>query len=292
MASQEDEKKIRDASPFQDDGMTVQRGGEQIGEAHPGLRHNVPVPADREILEEGGGLLASPQDLQDYGDRRSHLALPSSTLSAHARTVRGAGEGGWATEDTQATASASDGAAGTGPSYTLQFGGPFPSEQAFYHPTSSLAPTYQPQATQPQTSQQPTTPLEQRLLAQLNEHSQSGDQVTSGPIDMQGHFPVMPQPLSAPTGVMDSPGIYHPFRPQQHASTRTTDDSQAERDLRDMSDEELNEYWTEYERKWDKAMEDDKYPVSMEMERESDGGSVAGGVLSVQHGVRRRWWIL
>ncbi|KAI7369322.1 hypothetical protein KC336_g21015, partial [Hortaea werneckii] len=68
MASQEDEKKIREASPFQEDGMTVQRGGEQIGEANPGLRQNVPVPADREILGEGGGLLASPQALQDYGE--------------------------------------------------------------------------------------------------------------------------------------------------------------------------------------------------------------------------------
>ncbi|KAI7341427.1 hypothetical protein KC315_g101 [Hortaea werneckii] len=239
--------------------MTVQRGGEQIGEAHPGLRQNMPVPADREILGEGGGLLASPQALQDYGDRGSQLALPSSTLSAHAGTVRGCGEGGWATEDTQATPSASNGAAGFGPSYALQFGGPIPNEQAFYLPTSSLAPTYQPQATQPQTSQQPTTPLEQRLLLQLNEHSRSEDQVTSGPIDMRGYFPVMPQPPSAPTGNVDSLSIYHPSRPQQHASTRTTDDSHTERDRRDMSDEEIREYWTEYERNWDKAMEDDKY---------------------------------
>ncbi|KAI7340053.1 hypothetical protein KC315_g893 [Hortaea werneckii] len=228
MASQEDAKKINDASSFKN-GMSVQHGGEQIGEALSEPRQNVPVPADRETLGEGGGLLASPQAFQDYGDRTPQVALPSSTRSAHPGSVGGGGEGGWATEDTQATSSAWNGVASAGRLYTPQFGGPDANGQDLYLPTSSLAQTSQPQATQPQTMQQAMTPLERRLLEQLNGHSQSGDQATSGPTDTQEYFPVVPRPPpSAPTGNIYSPSIHPPSRPRLHAATRYPNHARAE----------------------------------------------------------------
>lgn len=256
MASQEDEKKIHDASSFKD-GMSVQHSGEQIGEAHSEPRQNAPVPADREILGEDGELLASPQALQDYGDWSARIALPSSTLSAHFGSVGSGGEGGWATEDTQATSSASNGVAITGTAYTPQSGGPDTNGQIIPHAASSLAQTLQPQATQPQTIQQPMTPLEQRLLMQLNEHSQSSDQVTSGAL---GTHQVMQhtQP-SAPTGNIYPPSVHLPSRPQLCASTRYIEDTNAESDPRGMGDEEVGEDWTEFERKWDEDMEDGQY---------------------------------
>ncbi|KAI7554385.1 hypothetical protein KC331_g593 [Hortaea werneckii] len=259
MASQVDEKKIRDASSFRD-GMSVQHGGEQIGGARSEPRHNVPLPADRETLEGGGGLLASPQALQDHGERSPQVALPLSTRSAHSGSVGGGDEGGWATQDTQATSSAWNGVASTGPFYTPQSGGPDSNGQDLYLPTSSLAMTSQPQATQPQTIHEPMTPLEQRLMELLNEHSQGGDQVTSGPIDMQGYIPVVqPPPPSALTGNINPPSIHRPSRPQLHAATRYPDHTHAESDPRGMDDEEVREDWTEFERKWDKDMEDAKY---------------------------------
>lgn len=259
MASQKDEKKIDDASSFKD-GMSVQYGGEQIGEARSEPRQNVPVPVDREILGEDGGLPASPQALHDYGDRSPQVALPSSTLSAHCGSVGAGGEGGRATEDTQATSSAWNGFASTGPFYSPQSGGPDANGQDFYLPTSSLAQTSQQQATQPQTTQQSMTPLEQRLLMHLNEHFQSGDQVTSGPIDTQEFSQVMPQPPpSAATGNINSPGIHPPSRPKLHASTYYSDHTRAESDPRGMGDEEVREDWTEFERKWDKDMEEAQY---------------------------------
>ncbi|KAI7280192.1 hypothetical protein KC345_g4911 [Hortaea werneckii] len=259
MASQEDEKKIHDASSFGEDGMSLQHGGEPTGEAYSEPRQNVPVPADRGILGAGGGLLASPQTLQDSDDWSPQVALPSSTQSAHSGSVWGVDEGGWATGNTHATLSASNGVASTGLSYTPQPGGPYASGQDLYLPTSFLAQTSEPQATQPQTVQQTMTPLEQRLLAELNEHSQSSDQVTSGRTDLQGYAPIKPQPPPwALMGSMSSPGIYRPSGLQLHAATYYFDPYPAESDPLDMNDE-VREDWTEFERKWDQDMEDAKY---------------------------------
>ncbi|GAB1730269.1 hypothetical protein NU195Hw_g9217t1 [Hortaea werneckii] len=261
MASQEDEKKIHVASSFGEDGMSLQHGGEQTGEAHSKPRQNVPVPvpADREILGEGGELLASPQALEDYGDESPQVALPSSAQSAHSGGVGGDDDGGWATEGTQATSTALNGVASTGPSYTPQSGGPDANGQDLYLPTSSLAQTSQLQATQPQTIQQPMTPLEQRLLVQLNEHSQSNDQVTSGLIGLDGYAPVKQQPPPwAPTGSMSSPDIYRPSGLQLHASTYYFDPYPTESNPRDIHDK-VREGWTEFEREWDEGMEDAKY---------------------------------
>ncbi|KAI7209893.1 hypothetical protein KC333_g8513 [Hortaea werneckii] len=259
MANQEDAKKINHASSFKD-GMSVEHGGEQIGEARSEPRQNVPLPADREALEEGEGLLASPQVLQDHFERSPQVALPSSTRSAHSGSVGGGDEGGWATEDTQATSSVWNGVASTGSFYAPQFGGPHGNGQDLYLPSSSLAETSQPQATQPRTIQQPMTPLEQRLLELLNEQSQSGDQATSGPLDMQEYFPVVQQPPpSALIGNINSPSIHPPSRPQLHAATRYPDHARAESVPRDMGDEELREYWAEFERKWDEDMKEGQY---------------------------------
>ncbi|KAI7288420.1 hypothetical protein KC343_g326 [Hortaea werneckii] len=259
MASQKDEKKIYAASSFGKDGMSLQHAGEQIGEAHSEPRQNVPVPADRESLGEGGGLLASPWTLQDSGDWSPQVALPSSTQSTHYGGVGRGGVGRWTTEDTQATSSASNGVASTGPSYTPQCGGPNANGQDLHLLTSSLAQTSQPQATQPQAVQQPMTPLEQRLLVQLNELSQSSDQVASGLIDLQGYAPVKPRPPPwAPTGSMSSPDIHRPSGLQLHASTYYFDPYPTDSNPRDMGDE-VREDWTEFERKWDEGMEDAKY---------------------------------
>ncbi|KAI7205277.1 hypothetical protein KC316_g731 [Hortaea werneckii] len=259
MASQADEKKIHGASSFRN-GMSVQHGGEQIGGACSEPRQNVPLPADRETLKEGGGLLASPEALQNHGERSPQVALPSPTRSAHSGSVGGGDEGGWATEDTRATSSAWNGVASTGPFYPSQSGGPDANGQDLYLPTSSLDMTSQPQATQPQTIHQPITPLEQRLLELLNEHSQGGDQVTSGPIDTQGYIPVVPQPPpSAATGNIHPPSVHPPSRPQFHASNYYSDHNHAESDPRGMDDEEVREYWTEFERKWDEDMEEGQF---------------------------------
>ncbi|KAI6850480.1 hypothetical protein KC332_g1318 [Hortaea werneckii] len=242
MASQEDENKIHVASAFGEDGMSLQHGREQTGEAYSEPRQNMPVPADRDNLGAGGGLLASPQ-----------------TLQAHSGGVWGVDEGGWATENTRATSSASHGVASISPFYTPQSGGPYANGQDPYLPTSFLAQTSQSQATQPQTVHQPMTPLEQRLLAQLNEHSQSSNQVTSGLVGLQGYAPVEPRPPPwAPMGSMSSPGIYRPSGLQLHAATYYFDPYPADRDPLDMNDE-VREDWTEFERKWDQDMEDAKY---------------------------------
>ncbi|KAI6915251.1 hypothetical protein KC318_g212 [Hortaea werneckii] len=240
MASQEDEKKIHDAPSFKD-GMSVLHGEEQIGEARSEPRQNVPLPADRETLEEGCSALVN-------------------SISPFWQRGGGGGEGGWATEDTQATSSAWNGVASTSPFNIPQLGGPDANGQDLYLPTSSLAQTSQPQATQPQTIQNSMTPLEQRLLMQLNEHFQSGDQVTSGPIDTQEDFPVVPQlPPSAPTGNINFPSIHPPSRPQLHAASYYPVHTRAESDPRGMGDEEVREDWTEFERKWDEDMEEGQY---------------------------------